>query len=98
MGYTHNAENAEKVLQRTKDTIIGMTVREMRNHPNYLLPTPIKGETQIAFALRCASHLVSPPQELHESYDVECVDVRDGILSLLEDVTKRWNESVIIQE
>lgn len=94
MGYTHNIENDDKRLQINKDAIIGMRVREMRNHPNYLLPTPIQGETQIAFALRCASHLVSPPQESGESYELECVDVRDGILSLLDDVQNRWDKFI----
>lgn len=65
----------------------------LKDHPNYLLPTPLKGETQIQFTLRCASHLVSPPQEPNESYDVECTVIRDGILALENDIAERWNKA-----
>ena len=82
------------------DTVNGMSEFQLkamklitlRSHPNYSQKDPIEGESQISYAMRCAAHLVSPPQEVGESYDIECVDVRDGILSLIDDVEKRWNE------
>lgn len=99
MGY--NLDDIQENNRRSEiksNAEIGRKVSEMRAHPSYLLPTPTEGESQIAFALRCASHIVSPPQFEGESYDVECTTVRDGILSLLDEVTQRWNEGIAIVE
>lgn len=57
----------------------------LKSHPNYKDCKPIKGESQISFTLRAIAHLVSPPQEPHESTTIECVDLRDAILSMEEE-------------
>lgn len=53
----------------------------LRDHPNYEFPSPKKGESQIAFALRCAAHLLSPPQQDGESQEIECVEAAAQIKS-----------------
>lgn len=89
MGYnqstTREAEAYRLALKQGKQTAM------LKSHPNYKDQTPFAGETLIAYTLRCAAHLVSPPQDPGESYDVECVDIAAGILSLETEITERWN-------
>ena len=66
-------------------------VDELKKHPNYKDLTPIEGESLVAFTLRYAANLVSPPQFEGESYDVECTTIKDGILSLQEEIEKAFN-------
>lgn len=59
-------------------------------HPNYKQKEPIDGESQIAFALRSAAHLLSPPQEAGESNELECIDVAVQILNLQDSLEAIW--------
>ena len=63
-----------------------MRIDRLKEHPNYKDLTPIKGESLVAFTLRYAANLVSPPQYEGESYEVECTTIKDGILSLEEEI------------
>lgn len=97
MGYTPTEvyidNDAKMVKEIRADLQLAKQVKQMREHPNYKLPTPLEHESQIEFALRCASNIVTPPQFEGESYEVECTTIRDGIISLVDEVTKKWEES-----
>lgn len=82
MGYS---SESRKVLEKRLEVL-----EMMKSHPNYKEPVPLPDESPIAFALRAASHLVSPPQEPGESYDLECVDVASGILALKNQLEEAW--------
>ncbi|WP_158600324.1 hypothetical protein [Fibrisoma montanum] len=77
-----------------KEVQIGALVNEMKKHPNYKELTPNTGETLVAFSLRCAAHLISPPQEEGEDYELECVDVAVAIQALAPDIEQKWNDSL----
>lgn len=62
----------------------------LSDHPNFCLPDPILHESPISFALRCAAHLVSPPQNANESNEMECVDVALQLHELIEVVEAKW--------
>lgn len=62
----------------------------LTTHPNYQQPTPNPGESPVAYALRCASHLVSPPQESDESFEIECTQVAQAIRDLEEAIEAAW--------
>lgn len=68
----------------------GKLIDMMKRHPKYTPLVPEPGETMVAFTLRWAAHLVSPPQEPDESYDLECVDIAQAILCLRHDVNEAW--------
>lgn len=74
----------------SKEMRAGYALTQLKSHPNYKDQEPFKGESLIAYTLRCAAHLVSPPQEPNESYDVECTDIASGILALEEEICERW--------
>lgn len=63
---------------------------KLTDHPNFSLPAPELGESAISFAMRCAAHAVSPPQDAGESYEVECVDVAQQLRDLTEAVEAKW--------
>lgn len=81
MGYSDDSKLLKKVLVM------------MKAHPNYSDPVPLPGESKVVFALRWASHLISPPQEEGESYDLECTDVACAILALEDDIEAAWNKA-----
>ena len=92
MGYSENE------VIRTEAT---RKIDTLKKHPNYKDLTPIKGETLVAFTLRYAANLVSPPQYKGESYDVECTTIKAGILSLKEEIEKafyNFNKGLIIDK
>lgn len=64
--------------------------RELNLHPNYKLPKPKPRETKVRFTLRCAAHLVSPPQELEESTEIECINLSKQICQIADDVEELW--------
>lgn len=72
-------------IDTTKDALM-----TMKAHPNYINPTPQKGESPIAFALRGIAHLISPPQQPGESYDLECVDIAASVLAMREELELAW--------
>jgi hypothetical protein len=88
MGYWHG----NTILNPSAEIKLGTALKMLKSHPNYKDQQPYKGEGLVAYTLRCAAHLVSPPQFEGESYDVECTDIASGILSLEEEITKRWKE------
>lgn len=61
------------------------------SHPNFKLPTPNENEGLVAFTLRCAAHLVSPPKEDGESHENECIEVARQILDLRDRVQSAWD-------
>jgi len=63
---------------------------ELRKHPNYKRLAPFQGETPIAFALRYAAHLVSPPKVEGESDEIQCQDVAKQIRSIESEVEAAW--------
>ena len=68
-------------------------VQDIRTHPNYEETEPVEGESIVAFTLRCAAHLISPPMESDEDNEFECVDIAAQILTLEKSITKRWEKS-----
>ncbi len=61
---------------------MGSPTSKLNEHPLYALTIPTPGESPLAYALRCAAHLVSPPHEAGEDNDFECTDVAAQILEL----------------
>lgn len=59
-------------------------------HPNYEQPMPKEGEDLVAYTLRCAAFLISPPQLPGESNEIECVDVAAQVLALAADIRRTW--------
>lgn len=62
----------------------------MKKHPNYQQQVPLPGETLVQFSLRWAAHLISPPQQAEESYDLECIDVAAAIQHLAPEIEAAW--------
>jgi len=89
MGYGGSTEDYKRYHKQLQ---YGQVALRMMSHPNYAQPDPIPGETLVQYTLRCAAHLVSPPQEEGESYDIECVNVAISILSIDGDIEARWNK------
>ena len=99
MGYSNG--RLEKDILKSKTELLGMSKGEqdiirlakidaLKKHPNYKDTYPYPDEDIISFTLRTCAHLVSPPQEERESYEVECVDIRDGILALKDEIQERF--------
>ena len=88
VGYTRFAEavRADEILQKLKE------------HPNYTKQVPLEGESQIDFALRVASHIISPPQESDESSHIECIDLAAAIQALAPELNKIWNDHKQIEQ
>ena len=63
---------------------------KLKDHKNYKETKPIKGESQIAFALRAAANLLSPPKCDGESDEIECVDAAADIMDLKDSLEKVW--------
>ena len=55
------------------------------------MPIPEAKENEIEFASRCISHLISPPQIVGESDNIECVDLAAAILEYSKEITETWN-------
>lgn len=91
MGYGNGIEQGiiDKDKQ-LKDRDRLKRIDALKNHPNYKDTYPYIDEDIISFTLRTASHLVSPKQEKGESYEVECVDIRDAILALKDEIYERF--------
>lgn len=68
-------------------------VQDLRTHPNYKETKPQANETIVAFTLRCAAHLISPPMEDDEDNEFECIDIAEQVLALEKSVTHRWEKS-----
>lgn len=92
MGYNQsNSVDAQRFRSGQK-TIKAIDL--LKSHPNYKDQLPIIGEGLITFTLRCAAHLVSPPKDAGESYDVECTQISSGILSLKDEISKKWKTHI----
>lgn len=94
MGYAptikEKEENLRNALSLAKDLQRLEKIDALKNHPNYKDTYPYPHEDIISFTLRTCAHLVSPPQEPKESYEVECVDIRDAILALKDEIYERF--------
>ncbi len=66
----------------------------LSGHPNYSPSPPVTGETAIAFALRRAAHLLSPPMDSAESNEIECVSAARQVAGLLEELEKQWAQAI----
>ena len=102
MGYSSMSEDLKKPIEKLQeegnnDFIVNyhrmLRIDELKKHPNYKDTYPYPDEDIISFTLRTCAHLVSPPQEPGESYEVECLDIRDGILALKEEIKQRFNNN-----
>jgi len=71
---------------------------KLSHHPNYKLSHPLPDESQIHYALRCASDLVSPPKELEESEEMECLDVSRQILDLESKLAMFYQKAQALKE
>ena len=102
MGYNptpqEKEENLKRMLSLADDLKTGqesndrlVKIDSLKLHPNYKVLIPISGESLVAFTLRYAANLISPPQFEGESYDVECTTLKDGILSLEEEIERVFN-------
>ncbi len=88
MGYRGRVDG--RSVERGKPFAVDL----LKDHPNYKMPVPRKGESQIAFAIRCAANLLSPPQNPGESYEVECVDAARQIRSLTKECKRAYGKGV----
>lgn len=71
----------------------GTTVRrDLRGHPNFALSLPAVGESAIAYALREAAHLLSPPKVEDEDEAIECNDAAASVLGLKDDLERLWSQ------
>ena len=86
-GYQDRDKNGEYDWQGLR------VVQDLRTHPNYKETKPQEGESIVAFTLRCAAHLISPPMENDEDNEFECIDIAAQILALEKSVIKRWEKS-----
>ena len=70
---------------------MGNSTIRLENHPNYKQPIPTPQlETPIAFALRCAAHLISPPKEDGEDDEISCEVVAEQIIEMTEEIETAW--------
>lgn len=100
MGYSGRRERTEEEIfelaEKNKELIRKITIADnvdaLKLHPNYKDLEPIKGESIVAYTLRYAANLVSPPQFEGESYDIECVTIKAGILGLEKEIEEKWNK------
>ena len=69
-----------------------MPVPQLSAHPNFELPFPQHGEDVIAYTLRCAAVLISPPKLDGEDEDTACEIVADAILNLYKPILARWQK------
>ena len=67
------------------------SLKGLINHPNYHPTGPYRDETCIAFTLRRAAHLLSPPQEPRESEGMKCVDAAQQIRNLHYELQTEWD-------
>ena len=65
----------------------------LRDHPNFELPTPERDESPIAYALRAAAHLISPPKIDYENYRIKCEDVAKQMMELGAELQQRWSDA-----
>lgn len=86
MGYSANRECKMPVRELIKSNPLAV----MQQHPNYRKPKVKRGESLVEFTLRCAAHLVSPPQDPGEDYSLECVDVAKAIQMLAPEIQRAW--------
>jgi len=63
---------------------------QLKDHPNFELPAPRRGETSICYALRCAALLISPPKLEGENYTIACAEVARQIEALEAEVERLW--------
>lgn len=73
---------------------MGQLTKEWLNlsaHLNFEIQEPRPGESEIAFALRCAAFLVSPPQVEGEDTTIECTEVAKQIVELEAAVRTAWD-------
>lgn len=86
MGYS----TGNTIVGDVRKKQIAKSIDSLKSHPNYKEPQPFKGEGLVAYTLRCAANLVSPPQMDGESYDVECTEIKSAILLLESEIEKKW--------
>lgn len=89
MGYTQQDRN--NAYESDKGFKIYQTVKGLKSHPNWEQKSPIEGESKTAYILRYIAHLISPPQIPGESVELECVDIKDAVLSLEQEIEDNWN-------
>jgi len=85
-------EEWAQIKDTQKAAKLGRIALGAMQHPNYEELIPLEGESLVSFTLRCAAHLVSPPQYDGESYEVECTDIAASILSIGPEVEEKWNK------
>lgn len=88
MGGFNLLESKRFEIQRKENLNLKAT-ELLKSHPNYKDQEPLEGESVIAYTLRCAAHIVSPPQEEGESYDIECTTIKAAILGLEKEIEER---------
>lgn len=91
MGYSGSLR--EKYEEQNKKQIIyNDKLAMLKAHPNYKILDPIEGETIISYVLRNSANLISPPQYAGESYDVECLDIKEALLNYEQELVLHWNK------
>ena len=65
-------------------------VPQLSLHPNWEIPRPQLHEDVIAYTLRCAAMLISPPKIEGENEDTPCEVVADAVQLLADEVRYMW--------
>ena len=68
-------------------------VSQLSAHPNWEMPQPEPQEDVIAYTLRCAALLISPPKIEGEDEDTSCEVVANAVKRLAEEVRRVWTET-----
>ncbi len=76
----------------TNYLLAGITVLQLKKHPNYEDKIPLDNETKVQFTLRMIAHLISPPMEESETNEIECIDISCAVLAMNDEIEKIWEE------
>ena len=68
-------------------------VPQLTRHPNFQLPVPRKRESLVAYTLRCAAMLISPPKVVGEDEETPCEVIAHAVRKLAPAIQRRWRES-----
>lgn len=69
---------------------MGGKTTSLYDHPNFSISGPRDRETQIAYALRMAAHLLSPPKKPGENDSIACEDAAVEIQRLSASLESLW--------
>lgn len=70
-------------------------LHQLESNPNYVEEMPRKGDSLLSYTLRYISNLISPPQAVGETYDIECIVIKKGVLGTHYKIQRNWKKFVL---